>query len=439
MREYKELEIILSDYACDKGCPYCTAKITKWDTVEDNIQALELNIEELKRLGYRFKYLTIGGNGEPTLHSYSKLKEIVEIFKDYDIPVKRVLTSGNIFREREREKFELFNDAGYSFEITVTSFSRLLDMDTLCYSTDYFKSESFKEARDIRVNYVMLKRNRGEYLNEIKGILDSYDNIHTASIKLLNVNTKSGLVDNPYSEWIVDNAISKDERDSIRKELDNDKELKYVLNNYDTFTWKYRDKEIYFSSKRDKYGTYDLVWYGDRFIDYSLREIEVEGKIPKVYIAKRFDKRYSEDGELLLDGDIRDKKLSLIGRNLRDYASDCFIDIESIGECHYIEPFFNERASNGELTSSDCDEVVRVERGLVKLSDIFICYIDSEVSVGSISELVYAATLGKRIIVYYKNESEVEYSLKSSSWFGLKMAEQIVKEVGGEIEIIEQM
>lgn len=29
MKDYKELEIILSDFACDKHCPYCTAKITK--------------------------------------------------------------------------------------------------------------------------------------------------------------------------------------------------------------------------------------------------------------------------------------------------------------------------------------------------------------------------------------------------------------------------
>ena len=105
-KEFKELEIILSDFKCDKNCPYCTAKITKWDKVDDDIYSLYMYVEQLKKNKVKFKYVTIGGNGEPTLHSYDKLKEIVELFDDYDIPVKRVLTSGNIFRKEEKNKYE---------------------------------------------------------------------------------------------------------------------------------------------------------------------------------------------------------------------------------------------------------------------------------------------------------------------------------------------
>lgn len=156
----KELEIILSDYSCNKNCPYCTAKSTRWPVIEDNILALELASSELFKLGYTFKYLTIGGNGEPTLHSYEKLANIVDIYKDKPIQIKRVLTSGNIFRPEEKEKFNLLNDAGYVFEITVTSSNQPLDMKNLGYSNQYLTSESFKRAKRVRVNYVMLKENR---------------------------------------------------------------------------------------------------------------------------------------------------------------------------------------------------------------------------------------------------------------------------------------
>lgn len=64
-KDFKKLEIILSDFACDKHCPYCTAKITKWDSQEDNIDLLGANVGQMKELGYTFHYVTIGGNGEP--------------------------------------------------------------------------------------------------------------------------------------------------------------------------------------------------------------------------------------------------------------------------------------------------------------------------------------------------------------------------------------
>lgn len=50
-KSYKELEIILSDFSCNKHCPYCTAKITKWLQVEDDLDALELNVVEMKKGG----------------------------------------------------------------------------------------------------------------------------------------------------------------------------------------------------------------------------------------------------------------------------------------------------------------------------------------------------------------------------------------------------
>ena len=35
---YKEFELIGSSFKCDKNCPYCTAKITRWPVVEDKFR-----------------------------------------------------------------------------------------------------------------------------------------------------------------------------------------------------------------------------------------------------------------------------------------------------------------------------------------------------------------------------------------------------------------
>ena len=39
--KYKEFEVIGSSFKCDKNCPYCTAKITKWPIVDNNYNTLE--------------------------------------------------------------------------------------------------------------------------------------------------------------------------------------------------------------------------------------------------------------------------------------------------------------------------------------------------------------------------------------------------------------
>ena len=58
---YKELEIILSSFKCNKHCPYCTAKSTLWPEVYDDLGKLELYAKKLKESGYEFNFLTIGG------------------------------------------------------------------------------------------------------------------------------------------------------------------------------------------------------------------------------------------------------------------------------------------------------------------------------------------------------------------------------------------
>lgn len=435
-KHFKELEIILSDFNCDKNCPYCTAKITKWSVEQDDLHMLSLYVGQLRKLGYTFHYVTIGGNGEPTLHSYDKLKEIVEMFDDYEgIKVKRVLTSGNIFRETEKEKYSLFVEHDWLFEVTTTSFDTSKDMITLGYNHNYFKTDAFKNSR-IRLNYVLLNQNYDMFIDDLKKFAETYDNIETLAVKLLNINTKTGLIDNPLSEWISQNGISKDKREEIADILSEN--FTYKGESFDTHSWVLDDKhEVYFSWKKVNYGLYDLVYYGNKFINYQLEDITLTGLVPKVYIASRFIKEKLKDGSFSFYNDFRSK---LIGteEDFVNFNNHSFIqDKNGNIKYQYLGPFYNEKASDGSLTSTVCEEVVRTENSLIDKCDIFIAYLDKDVSPGSISELIYAAFNGKRIIVYYEKEDSVSYELKSSNWYPIVTAKQLVGEENIEVYSID--
>lgn len=413
-KNFKELEIILSSFNCDKHCPYCTAKITNWEQKIDDIDRLGMAVGQLKELGYSFHYVTIGGNGEPTLHSYDKLKEIVEMFDDWDIPVKRVLTSGNVFRSHMSDVYNLFVEHNWMFEVTVTSMYYTDDSFTLGYNHDYFNTQAFNNAR-IRLNYVLLKKNKDTWTREIREISKAHPNIETLALKLLNINTKTGLVDNPFSAWIEENAIPKTDREKIADQLNY--EFIYVGERYDTHSWRMENgAEVYFSWKKTPYGQFDLVWYGDRFVNYQLEEVTLSNLVPKVYIASRFIKDKLEDRISFA----RDFRVGLIGDEAKFVNANNTSFVRNWSGkpiLQYIGPFYNEKASSGEFTSTDCNAVVNTENMLIERCDIFIAYLDDTISPGGITELIYASILGKRIIIFFKKEHEIDYKLQSSNWY----------------------
>ena len=273
MKNYKELEIILASFECDKHCPYCTAKTTKWPLVDMNLDIFADKVKRLKNEGYTFHYVTIGGNGEPSLNPYNVLKGIVGLFDDYDIQIKRLLTSGNVFREEFNYLRNMFIERDWSFEVTAAYSNIEKDMKTLGYNHKYYLSNRFKEAK-IMLNYVILKDNFNNMINEIDYWVKTYPNIHTISCKLLNVNTRENGTNNPFSKWIIENGFPKNDREMIKEKLD--KTYDFLGYEFDSLNWKHPlGTNIHFSWKKGKYGMHDLVWYGDKFVDYSLNEVNV--------------------------------------------------------------------------------------------------------------------------------------------------------------------
>ena len=141
----------------------------------------------------------------------------------------------------------------------------------------------------------------------------------------------------------------------------------------------------------------------------------------KIYFAGKF-KFNSKTGELserLTD----DYRSILLGSSLKlTYPSkNALLQNYPI---HYCGPFYFEQASNGNFTSTDCLTVMKEEMETIQNSEIFCCVFDLNFSVGGVVELIEAAHMKKRIVVFYKNESN-NYTIKSDYWFAICKAKDI--------------
>lgn len=275
MIKYKELELIFSSFKCDKNCPYCTAKITKWPIKDDSLDKLLEKLNFLKDKKIRFKYFIISGNGEPSLNSYDSLKMIKDATNKVNLfDEKRLQSSGNIFYEDD--KFEMLKD-DFMIEITRCYFDSKKDMEILGYERDYINTDNFKKAK-IRLNYVMMKNKTfDEYLDEIKMFIDKYPNIKTVSLKTLNVNTLNDNIDNRYSKWILENGLTKSDSDKIIDYMANKAIFKCKDENFfDRYEWIYHDIPITFYVKKLDYGYSNIVYYGGELVDYHLKPINFE-------------------------------------------------------------------------------------------------------------------------------------------------------------------
>ena len=276
--KYKEFELIGSSFKCDKNCPYCTAKITQWPVVDNKLEVLEDRLNYLKNNDVTFRYFIFCGNGEPSLLDFEDFKKIVEATRNVNIfDEKRLQSSGNIFYEDE--KLDLIKD-DFIVEITRVSLDSKKDMEILGYKRDYINTENFKKAK-VRLNYVLLKNKKFEdCLEEIKQYIEKYPNIETVSLKTLNLNTRNNEINNPYSKWIIENALTKKDTNDIINFMSNN--AKFVVSDekfFDRFEWVYEGVPITFYAKKLDYGFSNIVYYGGELVDYHLNKIEIKREI----------------------------------------------------------------------------------------------------------------------------------------------------------------
>lgn len=276
--KYKEFELIGSSFKCDKNCPYCTAKITQWPVVDNKLEVLEDKLNYLKNNDVTFRYFIFCGNGEPSLLDYEDFRKIVEATRNVNIfDEKRLQSSGNIFYEDE--KLDLIKE-DFIVEITRVSLDSKKDMEILGYKRDYINTENFKKAK-VRLNYVLLKNKKFEdCLEEIKQYIRKYPNIETVSLKTLNLNTRNDEINNPYSKWIIENALTKKDTNEIIDFMSNN--AKFVVSDekfFDRFEWVYEGVPITFYAKKLDYGFSNIVYYGGELVDYHLNKIEIKKEI----------------------------------------------------------------------------------------------------------------------------------------------------------------
>jgi len=139
----------------------------------------------------------------------------------------------------------------------------------------------------------------------------------------------------------------------------------------------------------------------------------------KIYFAGKFNKN-------------KNNKLPLYERLKDDYRSIILGDPKKITYAQqnlklnkniiYSGPFYCEKASNGNFTSTDCQTVLLEEYNSVKNCDIYFVVFDNEFSAGSIVELNWAIEMNKEIIIFYKNEENSSYTIKSEYWFPITNA-----------------
>lgn len=153
----------------------------------------------------------------------------------------------------------------------------------------------------------------------------------------------------------------------------------------------------------------------------------------KIYFAGKFN--FLPQGENLSQRLVRDFRSILLGDSRKLTFADESVTLQNYS-IQYKGPFYCELASNGDYTSTDCEVVVAEETKSIMDADIFCCIFDLDFSVGTIVELIDAAYARKRIVIFFKNESN-NYTIKSEYWFAISRAMEISKVNGTMIETFE--
>jgi nucleoside 2-deoxyribosyltransferase len=138
----------------------------------------------------------------------------------------------------------------------------------------------------------------------------------------------------------------------------------------------------------------------------------------KIYFAGKFNK--IKEPEISLEKSlVNDFRSQLLGSSklLTHYQDNLIVN----NKFQYVGPFYCEQASNGNFTSTDCNEVLNAEYNSVLQGDVLVVVFGENFSVGSVVELGWALNSNKKIILLYQEEAS-NYTIKSEYWFAIANA-----------------
>lgn len=135
-----------------------------------------------------------------------------------------------------------------------------------------------------------------------------------------------------------------------------------------------------------------------------------------LYCGGRFDFDYR-------DADFEEKAV-------RDYRAILLNDVNKLlrnsdtvilsGHLAYIGPYYFE--TDGMLDR----DIVEVEKRQIERCTIAVFLLDNSPCPGTIAEMVYAAELQKRVLIFYvRNENETESALRSLFWYPMILCSEI--------------
>lgn len=274
-RVYKTFMVVTASYQCDKRCPFCTAKITMWPRGADRWERMDEALSLCERHGIVFEYLTMSGNGEPSMQDPDEMRRLRATFDRYAhlFQYRRFQTGGNVYWEPGI--WDVFGP-DHVFETTRVSLDDAADMRVLGYDRNYTQSPLFPRSRTV-FNHTLLRSNEGALLEDIEGYVRRFGDVLAAiNLKILNVNTlDEGDTHSRPSRWILDHGLGKADVERIVALMDARFPRVADYNPfYDRYEWIHASgKRITLYARRAKYGLPNVVYYKGDLVDYELKPL----------------------------------------------------------------------------------------------------------------------------------------------------------------------
>ena len=271
-KKFKTFMIINESFKCPANCPFCTAKITKWEKTNHDWNNLGEKLKFLYSRNMKFENITISGNGEPALIGTNTLEYIIFEYRKYNdmFDYARFQSCGEIFLHED--KWNLVKD--FNFEITRLYVDPIKNSKGLEYDIGYENLNNFKKSK-IMFNLSLLNERYNYIVDDIKDLINAYPNVTSITAKILNVNTLDETeINSKHSQWIIKNAIPKSDSNKIVEILsDNFEQAKGYDDFTDRYEWVYKGIPIILYARRADYGTANIVYYEGNLTDYHFNTL----------------------------------------------------------------------------------------------------------------------------------------------------------------------